>query len=167
MAQDDASKDLQSSMKIVHQNEFFVKMLFQTKEELIQNNCHWGCGGREQEKSPSFKKHGSKSITEGGTGAVTGLPSFQVSNILCADYLALTANKHTHMQAMLNKLQAGRASMLTKEPSNLLGTASLGESQKQSYWGSGGVSAMLLDARTLLLPFSTAARPANSPPEAP
>eukprot|EP00983_Pelagomonas_calceolata_P037087 1136180-Pelagomonas_calceolata.AAC.1 len=44
-------------------------------------------------------------ITEGETGAVTGLPNFRVSNMLYADDLVLTANNHTYMQAMLNKLQ--------------------------------------------------------------
>eukprot|EP00983_Pelagomonas_calceolata_P022334 703060-Pelagomonas_calceolata.AAC.2 len=44
-------------------------------------------------------------ITQGETGAVTGLPNFRVSNMLYADDLALTANTHTHMQAILNKLQ--------------------------------------------------------------
>eukprot|EP00983_Pelagomonas_calceolata_P030579 959887-Pelagomonas_calceolata.AAC.2 len=44
-------------------------------------------------------------ITEGETGAATGFPNFHVSNMLYADNIALTANNHTHMQAMLNKLQ--------------------------------------------------------------
>eukprot|EP00983_Pelagomonas_calceolata_P030851 969359-Pelagomonas_calceolata.AAC.1 len=44
-------------------------------------------------------------ITEGETGAVTGLPNFYVFSMLYADDRALTANNHTHMQAMLNKLQ--------------------------------------------------------------
>eukprot|EP00983_Pelagomonas_calceolata_P037313 1136283-Pelagomonas_calceolata.AAC.2 len=44
-------------------------------------------------------------ITEGETGAVTSLPDLHVSNMLYAGDLALTANNHTHMQAMLIKLQ--------------------------------------------------------------
>eukprot|EP00983_Pelagomonas_calceolata_P025306 793916-Pelagomonas_calceolata.AAC.1 len=44
-------------------------------------------------------------IIEGATGAVRGLPNFYVFNMLYADGFALTANTHTHMQTMLNKLQ--------------------------------------------------------------
>eukprot|EP00983_Pelagomonas_calceolata_P033655 1054124-Pelagomonas_calceolata.AAC.1 len=44
-------------------------------------------------------------ISEGETGTVTGLPNFCVSTMLYANALALTANNHTHMQAMLDKLQ--------------------------------------------------------------
>eukprot|EP00983_Pelagomonas_calceolata_P083857 1156244-Pelagomonas_calceolata.AAC.2 len=42
-----------------------------------------------------------------------------------------------------------------------LDTASLGESQKQSLWRSGGLSTMLLDAWSLLLLLSIAAQSAN------
>eukprot|EP00983_Pelagomonas_calceolata_P010633 344019-Pelagomonas_calceolata.AAC.1 len=35
-------------------------------------------------------------ITEGEIGVVTGLPNFRVSNMLCADDLALTAQSHPH-----------------------------------------------------------------------
>eukprot|EP00983_Pelagomonas_calceolata_P041727 1138191-Pelagomonas_calceolata.AAC.4 len=42
---------------------------------------------------------------ETAVGAVTGLPNFHVAHMLYADDLALTENNHTHMQAMLNKLQ--------------------------------------------------------------
>jgi len=44
-------------------------------------------------------------ISEGVTGAVTGTPGFQVSDMLYADDLALTANNPNHMQQMLDKLQ--------------------------------------------------------------
>eukprot|EP00983_Pelagomonas_calceolata_P081592 1155621-Pelagomonas_calceolata.AAC.3 len=54
-----------------------------------------------------------------------------------------------------------------KGPQTYIDTPGLGESQKQSKWGSGGLSAMLMDVRTLLLPFSTAALPANSTQEYP
>eukprot|EP00983_Pelagomonas_calceolata_P072233 1151627-Pelagomonas_calceolata.AAC.3 len=52
-----------------------------------------------------------------------------------------------------------------------LGITGLGEIQKLNSWGSGGLLAMLLDAQTLFLPFSTqwqsADRPASPLPDAP
>eukprot|EP00983_Pelagomonas_calceolata_P058720 1145616-Pelagomonas_calceolata.AAC.1 len=56
-------------------------------------------------------------ITEGTTGAVTGLPNFYVSNLLYADDLALTANNHTHMQTTLNKLQDYKRERERSKPS--------------------------------------------------
>eukprot|EP00983_Pelagomonas_calceolata_P087724 1157018-Pelagomonas_calceolata.AAC.2 len=57
-----------------------------------------------------------------------------------------------------------KARGLTRRPSKpTLDTASLGESQRKIKWGSGGLLAMLLDARTLLLLSSAAARPAPPP----
>eukprot|EP00983_Pelagomonas_calceolata_P006123 203998-Pelagomonas_calceolata.AAC.1 len=44
-------------------------------------------------------------ITEGATGAVTGLTNSYVPNMPYADDLALAANNHTRMQTMFNKLQ--------------------------------------------------------------
>eukprot|EP00983_Pelagomonas_calceolata_P051467 1142424-Pelagomonas_calceolata.AAC.7 len=67
-------------------------------------------------------------IIEGETGALTGLPNFRVSNMLCADDLASTANNHTHMQAMLNKLQGyATRKCLTVNTQNLRSSASIPE----------------------------------------
>ena len=44
-------------------------------------------------------------LSEGVRGALTGTPNFRVTHMLYADDLAPTANHHTELQTMLNKLR--------------------------------------------------------------